>query len=203
MADINNLELITDKIYQEGIERAEKDSKVIISKAETQAKQVLEEAKSEAHEVLEDAQREAERVKKSIENELRLKSKQLIADLKTEVHQILSQQIVEKGTKQAFADVDFLKSAIKQAISCWKPNDKLELILPDKLKNELDQAFIHSIQNESKDLSVTFSDMLSQGFRITEIEKGYQISFSEEDFNLLFSSYLQRQTNQLLFNQDP
>ena len=199
MADINNLDLITDKIYHEGIERAEKDSKAIISKSETQATRIMDEAKNEAHEVLASAQREANRVKNSIENELRLKGKQLIADLKSEVHKVLSQRILEKGTKQALADVLFLQSAIKQAISSWNPEDELELVLPSKIEDEIEQAFYQSIRKQAKDLTITFSNRLTQGFRITEKKNGYQISFSEEDFNLLFSSYLQRQTFQLLF----
>ncbi|MEL7002818.1 MAG: V-type ATP synthase subunit E [Bacteroidota bacterium] len=200
MPEINNLDILTDKIYQEGIEKAEKASENIISEAKAESNRILDSAKSEADKILTNAKREAERISRSVENELQLKGKQMITDLKNEIHNMISEKVLEKTTKEAFVDVSFLQSAVLKAIASWQPTNKLEIVLPEGLEKELESAFRKSILDHSKDITITFSDRVKGGFRITEKEQMYQISFSDEDFIDLFKSYLQTQTEQLLFN---
>ena len=60
MAELNNLDQITDKIYLEGIERAEKESKSILSKTEKEREQILSEAREQADQIITQAKRESE-----------------------------------------------------------------------------------------------------------------------------------------------
>ncbi|MBV6646043.1 MAG: V-type ATP synthase subunit E [Cyclobacteriaceae bacterium] len=201
MAEINNLDIITDQIYKEGIEKAEVTSKAILAKAESESSRLLAEAKEEAAKLVNEAKREAERVARSVENELQLKGKQMISDLKREVKGTLNDKILHDNGKKAFADVAFLQSAVLEAISCWKSTDSLEIVIPKSLEKKWDSAFHRSVSDHAKNLTITFSDQLSGGFRISEKGEGYQISFSEEDFIRLFASYLDRQTQQILFRE--
>jgi len=199
MTDINNLDILTDKIYQEGIEKAEKKSKGILAKAEAERIRILEEASYEAKKITDDATSEANRLSRSVEKELQLKGKQLISDLKGEIQNLLSRKILKEPAKAAFSDVSFIQSAILEAIASWKPADDLELLLPKSLENRLEKSFQQSISDYSKNLTVTFNDQLQGGFRISENSDAYQISFTEEDFISLFSQYLEEQTTKILF----
>lgn len=201
MTAINNLDILTDKIYQEGIEKAQKDSRDIISKAEADRDQMLEIANSEAKKIIINAEKEAVRITRSVEKELQLKGKQLVSDLKNEIQNVLSKKILNTNTKAAFADDKFLQSAILAAIASWKPTDDLELILPKELEKKLDSAFSKSISDHTTNLVITFNDRLTSGFRIAKKSDGYQISFSEDDFVALFAPYLNKQIDALLFNQ--
>ncbi|MEQ9300638.1 MAG: V-type ATP synthase subunit E [Cyclobacteriaceae bacterium] len=201
MTEVSNLDILTDKIYREGIEKAEKDSKAILDKAEVKRTELLEAARSEAQKTIAQAQREAARISRTVENELLLKGKQLISDLKSEVHQVLTQKVLTRSTKAAFADTEFLKSAILAAIDTWQPTNDLEVVLPKELEDKLEGAFHQSICDHAKNLTITFSNKLTGGFRIAEKDQGYQIAFSDEEFIALFKSYLDHQTEQLLFRQ--
>lgn len=201
MTEINNLEILTEKIYQEGIEKAEKDAKTILAKAETERNEILEKARAESDKIINEAKKEAARISRSTEKELELKGKQLISDLKNEIKSILSDKIIEKNTKGAFADTSFLQSAILEAIKSWQPDEELEIVLPKELEKKLKSTFSKSIGSHAKNLTVTFGDKLTGGFRITEKSGGYQISFTEEDFVALFTPYLNRQIHELLFER--
>ncbi|MEM6362729.1 MAG: V-type ATP synthase subunit E, partial [Bacteroidota bacterium] len=120
MAEINNIEKLTDKIYQEGVEKAQKESKEIISSAEVECNRILEEARKEAKSIVAKAEQEAAKTIRSTENELKLKGKQFISDLQDEIRTLLSSKILKNGTSAAFADAAFLKSAILEAIGFWK-----------------------------------------------------------------------------------
>ncbi|WKN45601.1 V-type ATP synthase subunit E [Tunicatimonas pelagia] len=201
MADMNNLDILTDKIYQEGIEKATKESEEILTKATAEHDRVVRAAQEEAKKIITDAQREAARISRSTEKELQLKGKQLVSDLKEEIQHLLSQKILHKSTNEAFADHSFMQTAILEAIASWKSTDELELLLPKELEHKLEEAFRQSIRAHAKNLFITFSDRLSSGFRIAEKANAYQISFTESDFVALFAPYLEEQTAQLLFSQ--
>jgi V/A-type H+/Na+-transporting ATPase subunit E len=200
---INNLEKLTDQIYQEGIEKAEKQSQKMLKEAEAEKAVILNNAKAEAESILEEAQREAKRLQHSVESELNLKAKQFISDLKAKIEGLLSQKIVETTTKAALADADFMQSAITDVLKHWKETNDLELILPKGLEDKLNGAFVRRIKELTPNMTITFESTLNGGFRIAKKADNYQISFSDDDFIEIFKSYLSEQTNKVLFKTSP
>ncbi len=196
---MDNLEKLTDKIYQEGVARAKKESEEIISKANAESLQLVEEAQKEADGIIKAARQEADKIKRSIENELQLKSRQLVSDLQNEVYSLLSTKVLNGTTSELFADEAFLKSAILEVIRCWKPGDDLEIIMPEELKKQLDESFHNSIKMHLTNLKLTFNSQLKDGFRIVEKAQGFHISFSKDEFVQFFESYLSDKARQLLF----
>lgn len=198
MAGLKNLDLLTDKIFQDGISKAEKESAVILSNAEKQQQAILEKAREEATRLVNQAKREAEQLRRSVEQELQLKGKQFISDLQEEIRYLLKEQVLSEGVKEAFADAEFMKTAILAAIKNWNDQQNLELMLPRALEQNLTDAFKASILRHSRNLKITFSGMISGGFRLSVVDESYQISFSEHDFIHLFEPYLSKQTRQML-----
>jgi len=200
MAEINNLNVLTDKIYREGIEKAEKEAKIMLSEAQAERVRILEKAELRAKKIIDDAFNKANSKARSVEKELQLKGKQLISDLKVEIQNQLTEKILKEPVKEAFSDVSFIKTAVLEAIAGWKPADDLEVVLSKELENKLETSFQESIKAYAKNLTVTFDDQMQDGFRISEMSNAYQISFTEEDFIALFSTYLEEQTVKILFN---
>ncbi|MGD1889561.1 MAG: V-type ATP synthase subunit E [Cyclobacteriaceae bacterium] len=201
MKELNNLDQLADKIYQEGIEKAQRESKAILSAAEAERAKLLAVAKEEAKKIVTDAKREADRIARSNEQEIIRKGKQLISDLKVKIHQVVADKVLVNNTQAALADVSFLQQAILEAIHSWEA-DSLELVLPQKLENKLEEAFQNSVREHAKKLIISFDDRMSEGFKITERDQAYQISFTENDFIELFTPYLEEQTAQLLFTSE-
>lgn len=199
MADINNLNALTDKIYQEGLEKVQKESKEILSKAELDRNHILEAANAEAQKIITKAEKEAARITSSTEKELQLKGKQLLSDLKKEIQNMLSQKILETNTKKAFVDVPFLKEIILESIKSWNPEEDLELTLAKEMEEKFEVASLKSIHDHVNNLSLTFDERLKGGFVITKKSDAYKISFTDEDFEMLFKPYLSNQVSALLF----
>ncbi len=200
MSELSNLDILTDKVYREGIEKAEHDAKEIRSQAEAERKRILDQSRQEAEKTIAEAKREAERITRTVENELQLKGQQFISDLKTQIHNTLAEKILDKPATEAFENNAFVQSAILEAINSWDPASNLEILLPKNLENKLGGSFDKEVRKRAKNLTIDFDQQLTTGFRISEQGKGYQISFSEDDFIALFTPYLQLQTQRLLFN---
>ena len=175
MKELNNLDQLTNRIYHEGIEKVEKASEQIRFQAEKEKERILQDASERADQIITDAKREAERISRSTEKELQLKGKQFLSDLQYEIQHLLSRRIMETGVKGAFADGDFIKSIIMEVVRKWKNNTELELVLSSELEGKLKAAFSNSVQQYSKNLTVTFDNQVSGGFRIGVKNDVYQI----------------------------
>ncbi|MEO1050585.1 MAG: V-type ATP synthase subunit E [Bacteroidota bacterium] len=196
---LNNIDQLVDKIYKEGIEKAEKESNTILTDTQASCRKMLEDAKSEADKILVKARQEADSLSRSIENELKLKSKQMVSDLKAEITNLIGDKVVKENVKAAYADTAFFQSVILEAIKHWSATKGLQLILPESLEDKVKKTLQSTLKTELPDLNVTFNDKLESGFRINSQEDGYLISFTDEDFINLFRTYLTEQADQLLF----
>ena len=199
VGDINNLDQLLDKIYKEGLEKAQVESENMLTKVKKECEAMKKDAQEEARTVVSNAQRDASRIAKSMENELQLKGKQLLNDLKQEIENLLSQAILGDPIHEAFADKSFMQKIITEAISHWNPSDDLELTLSRNLEGKIEQNFTKSIEANINNLTISFNDKMQGGFRIAKKGAGYQVSFGEEDFLNLLRSYLTEQTDKILF----
>lgn len=199
MEQLSNLDKLTEKIYQEGLGKADQRSKEIINEAEKQAAQIIKQAKAKAEEMINAAKKSIEKETRSAESEVKLKGKQLISDLKHEINYLLREKILDHNIKQSFDDQEFLKSLIIEIAGFWKSEEELELRLPSSIKDKLGAAMENGIAGYIGNLTITFNGRLSDGFRIARKSDSYVITFSEDDFIELFSTYLKDKTRTVLF----
>ena len=199
MEQLSNLDKLTEKIYQEGLSKADQRSKEIVTEAEQQAEQIVKQAEAKAEQLIESAKKTIEKEKRSAESEIKLKGKQLISDLKNEINNLLRTKILDHNIKESFDDQEFLKSLIIEIAGYWKSEEELELNLPAVIKDKLGAAMENGISGHVNNLTVTFNERLSDGFRIAKKSDSYVITFSEDDFIELFSAYLKEKTRALLF----
>ncbi|WP_020531304.1 V-type ATP synthase subunit E [Flexithrix dorotheae] len=200
-SNINNLNKLADQIYQEGIEKAEKRSEEILQEAAAEAQEILNQAQNEAKTIVEQARLEAIQLKRSVENELELKGHQFLSDLKEKIANLLSDRIIKINTQEAFADVAFLQSVISEVVKIWNIEEDFVLILPAELEDKLKGSFARSIQEIMPNVFIAFENGINRGFRIGRKSDNFQVSFSDEDFVEIFSSYLSEQANKLLFKE--
>ena len=196
-SQITNLDELTSKIYQDGVEKAHQRSEELLKETKVEADQMIKRAKEEADKILATAKREADRYHKSSENELHLKSKQLLSDLKREIRELIAHKILDENLKTAFSDLKFLETIIIEAMGYWKESKHMALTLPEELRSKIDKGFEQRIAKSVDDLTITFNGQLKGGFRVKREKDAYEITFSEEDFHTLFQSYLSTKTNRL------
>jgi len=197
------LQELTEKIYAEGICKANDEAAKIMTTAKAEAEQLLKKANQDAEAIRLRAQKEAEDYKNSTMSELQMAARQALSSLKQQVGTLITVKSTE-SVKESFAEKSFVQDLIAKALGNWSleksENFDLAVILP-KSDEEAMQTFFKNSQLDllNKGLVLNFSDKIKAGFKIGPKDGSYLISFTDEDFISFFRSYLRSKTAELLF----
>jgi len=202
----SKLNELTQKIYQEGVSKANEEADKIISEVKKQSDEIIKNAKNEATRIISTAQKEAGNLKENSLSELKLSANQMLSDIKQQIIKLIELKTTKEETSKAFADNDFVKELIKLIIKKWRPDSDtgidLKILLPEEKKNEFENFFKQKTENSlNEGLVISFSDKIKSGFRIGPKEEGYMISFSDNEFDNFFKSYLRPKLVEILYEK--
>ncbi len=197
------LEELTQKIYQDGVTKANKKSEQIINDAKKQAEDIIKKANKEAQEIKDNAKNEAEDTHRKVENELKQSYQQTLRQIQQKITGLIVTKVTKQPVKDAFKDNDFIKKIIETALKNWvQDQSKVDLILllPENQEKDLTKYFeAHTKELINGSLDVEIDPDLKSGFKIGPADGSYQITFKEEDFQNLFRKYIRPKTIELLF----
>lgn len=202
----NKLQKLTEKIYAEGVDKANKEAEEIITKAKEEADSVRKKAGKEADEIIEKAEKEAAEIKKNVSSEVKLSARQAINTIKQQITEIITAKSTGEKIKEAFDEKEFLQNVIVTAVKNWNPKESksidVTVLLPEKDQKELNDYFAGK-QKSLLDagLELKFDESMESGFKIGPKDDSYQISFTDEDFENFFRSYLRPRTTELLYSE--
>jgi V/A-type H+-transporting ATPase subunit E len=200
----SKLQELTDKLYAEGVQKARNEAEEIVKKAREEAEKIVEEAKRIASGLVDEANEKAAEIKRNIEAEIKLASQQAISSLQQKIGNGITVQVVEPAIKEVFNDKAYLQSLILKVVEGWSKTGNFDImvILPEKDQQEMDQFLTNSLAVEmNKGLTFVYSDSIKSGFKVGPKDGSYVISFTENDFQNFFKSFLRPKTNQLLFEE--
>lgn len=200
----NKLQELTQKLYNEGVEKAQEEADKIIAEANAQALKIKQNAEKEANEILSSAQQKVAETKKTADAEIKLAANQVLRSIKQQITELIITNIIDKPVKQSLDDQKLVKEIIEIVVKNWNPqkqeNINLSILLPEKLEKEFSSYFNEKLQKELKaNLELTFSDSIKGGFKIGPADNSYKISFSDDDFQNFFKSYLRPKTIEMLY----
>ena len=196
---------LTEKIYNEGVEKAKKEAELIIANAKKEADNIINAAKNKEKNIAEQAQKQADELKKNADSEIRLAARQFISNLKQQISALITTGQVEAPVKDAFKDKEFVKNIIFTIIKNWNPQKpeefNISLLLPQKEEKELTDFF----NNKAKELldsglEINFEPNIKSGFKIGPKDGSYYISFTDKDFENYFINYLKDRTKKMIFD---
>ena len=199
----NKLDLLTKKIYEEGIEKAQNDARNILDKAQKDAEAIVKEAEDKAKAILEKAQNESATLHQKTETELGMSAKQALAALKQQITNMIANNIAVDMTSAAFRDEDFVKELMAKIIEKWNAegNVDLNVILNDKEKEEFEKYLLAKHKNLfDNNLTIVANNSQKEGFVIQPKDGSYKITFSEKVFEEFFNAYLKEYSKKLLFS---
>lgn len=197
------LQELTEKIYAEGVGKANDEAAKIISSAKSEAELLIKKATQDAEAIRLKAQKEAEDYKNSTMSELQMASRQALSSLKQQVASLVTAKSTD-AVKDSFTEKSFVQDLIAKALGNWSmeksENFDLSVIL-SKSDEEAMVAFFKTSQLDllNRGLVLNFSDKIKAGFKVGPKDGSYLISFTDEDFVSFFKSYLRGKTAELLF----
>ena len=199
----SRLESLTQKIYEQGVERGREEARALVEKARAEAAEIIVKAKAEAQELVRTAHDEAAGQKNRALAEIRLAGEQALSALRQEVVYLLSRSTLKAEVDKVLDDPRSLLEVVMHAVEATiartgvadvqvtfsaEARGKLEAIATAHLKDLL-----------NKGLDVRFDGRFERGFRIGPKNGDYQVSFTDADFLLFFQGYLKSRTRAVLF----
>lgn len=197
---------LTNKLYQEGVEKGEAEAKKIISEAQQKANIIISEAKATAEKIIAEAKKQAEELKRNTESEIKLSSMQAISAIKQKIVELINAGVVDEPISKTLSDPATIKELVTLIVQNWKSEQggaiNLELLLPANNQEELRKTFEKSANDLlKKGITIKFSENIKGGFRIGPIDGSYKISITDEDFKELIKEFLRPKTRNWLFGE--
>ena len=199
----NKLDILTKKIYEEGIEKAQNDAKEILEKARKDADIIIKEAETKANAILEKANNESASLKQKTDAELSMSVKQSVASLKQQITNLISNKIAVDMTTTAFKDKDFVCELMSKIIDKWSAEGSIDLnvMMNDKEKADFEKYILAKHKNLfDKNITIVANSSQKDGFVIQPKDGSYKITFSEKVFEEFFTAYLKEYSKKLLFS---
>lgn len=199
----NKLQELTQKLYNEGLEKGRSEADRLVAEAKAEAAKILAEAKTEADAIAKAAEARAEDIAKNAMTEITLAGRQALSKIKSELAEAIVAKSTGEATKAAAVDAAFIKDMLLAVAQNWNSattDVSLKALLPEAKKAELDAA----IEKASSELmkagvEVGYSKEVKTGFKVGEKGGGYYISFTDESFDALLKEYLREKVSNMLF----
>ena len=199
-----SLQKLTDKIYQEGVEKGNTEAQSIVAAAQKEAEQIIKDAEKKAQKLAEKAVKEAAETQKTALSELQMASQKAIGALKQEITQIVGGDIIDTTIKAAMSDVAFLQKTIETAIKNWASSDdkalNMSVIVPEKDETAIKDYFAKSAKGVlDKGFTIKSANNIKAGFQLAAADGTYKISFTDDDFTAFFKEFVRTKIATLLF----
>ena len=198
----NKLDVLTKKLYEEGVDKANQEAEKIIAQAKEKAAKLIAEAEEQAKGIKAGAATEVENMKKKAESEMTLSARQAITALKQSITSLISGEVAGNIAKAGFKDEAFVQEMIVAILKKWdvaSGNLNLELILSEEEKEKFQQVVATKYKELlDKGLEIKVGDH-TDAFVIQPKDGGYQVAFSEKLFETFFNQYMRSFTKSLLY----
>lgn len=193
----NKIQELTEKIYNEGVERGNAEAERIIAEAQAKAEVILKEAQSGADDILEKARRGAEELKANTQSELKLYAAQALGALKSETASLVTDAVVKAAVKEALSG-DALKNIVVKIAERWSADEPL--VISTSEAEELKKYFAAKAKALlDKGVEIKQVNGLKSSFSISPADGSYKVNFGEAEFESFLKSFLRPQMVELLF----
>ena len=198
----SKLQELTQKIYQDGIEKANGEAKALLDNAKKEAEQILADAKKEAEALKANAKKEAELLEQKTNAEIKVAGEQAMSLLKQEITTILAKNTISENVGEVVNSKELIADIVKIVAAKMGSEDMdLNIILSEKSKKDFEAFFKKEIASFlSKGMELKFEERMAGGFKITPKDGSYVLSFTEDDFVNFFQSFLRPKAKKILFS---
>lgn len=200
----NKLDILTKKLYDEGVDKARQEAEAIIGKARQEAAKIIDDAHAKADQMNAQAEVEVGNLKKKAESEMTLSARQAITALKQAITHLIAGEVAGNIAKIGFDEKVFIRELVMTIVKKWDVtggNLNMEVLIPADEKAQF-ELYVSSKYKDllDKGLAVKVGN-LEDEFVIQPKDGGFQIAFSEKLFDAFFNQYMKGFTKTLLFKE--
>lgn len=194
------LQELTDKLYQEGVQKGQSEAEKIITEAKSQAAKIIAEAKTEANARLTEAQKKSEELRNNVQAELQMATRQCITSLKQQITGLIAAKVATGAVGEAFNSREFLTGVIQSVAKSWPSDEGAVIQLPANLDDETRKFLETQISKVlSGGLSIEYIKDIRTGFLIQPADGSYKVSFTDESIAGFFKEFLRPKLVEMLY----
>ncbi len=193
----NKIQELTEKIYNEGVERGNAEAERIMAEAKEKAASILRDAQNNADAILANARKEAEELSANTRSELKLYTAQAVGAIKSEVASLVTDTIVKNAVKEVVAG-DTLKSILIKIAERWSSDEPL--VISTSEADELKAFFAAKAKGLlDNGIEIKHVNGIKTSLSIAPADGSYKINFGEAEFESFLKAFLRPQMVELLF----
>lgn len=196
----NKIQELTDKIYREGVDKANTEADSILSKANQEKDSIIQDAQKKADTIVENAKKQAAELIENAKSEIKLFGGQAVNALKSEVTDLLVNQTIIDTVKKATTDSDFLNQFILQIAKGWTQNEPV-LISTADAKSLTEYFSVHAKDLLDKGVTIEQVNGIKTHFSISPADGSYKMNFGDEEFINYFKAFLRPKLITMLFEE--
>ena len=194
----NKIQELTDKIYQEGVEKGNLEAQRLIANAQEEAKKIIEEAHKEAESIVATSRKSADELADNTKSELKLFAGQAVNALKSEIATMVTNKIVGDSVNNFAKDKDYLNAFIVALATKWNVNEPIVISTADA--ESLNKYFAaHASELLAKGVKIEQVNGIKTLFTVAPADGSYKVNFGEEEFMNYFKAFLRPQLVEMLF----
>ena len=197
----DKLRLLTDKIYREGVEKAQTEAERILAAAKAEAEQLRTEAQVEKKRTLDAAEAQAAATKRQVAAEITLAARKASGQLKQDLRRLLAEDVLQAPLKRGLSDQGVLTEVLVACVSALQRQGEgnWEILLPaEKLKMVEDALTGGKHEALGEGLTLRDSEGLSYGFAVRPEGEQYTLAFDDKAFAAFLGRFLRVETRDLL-----
>lgn len=197
----NKLEVLTRKLYEEGIGKAEAEAQKILEKAQKDADAERERAKHQAAAIVARATDEVASIRKRTQSELQMMATQARQKVRLEIENLLRAKSVDEPLREAMKNPGLIQDIILMIIDAMQldKDDTVHIQLTPEFNESIGQSLKTKVFSVLETTPVINPDnRLKNGFQISREGAQYKISFSEDDFKTYLYQFLSPEFQELL-----
>ena len=192
----NKIQELTEKIYNEGVEKGRNEAERLVAEANAKAADIVKAAEAQAQEIVAAARKAADELNANTRSELKLYGGQAVGAIKSEIATLVTDAIVKESLNKAFKD-NLLKEVILKIAENWNSNE--QLVITTSQAEEL-KSFFSAKAKALLDKGVEIKQVNGvKGFSISPADGSYKVNFGEGEFETFLKSFLRPQIVELLF----
>jgi V/A-type H+-transporting ATPase subunit E len=192
----NKIQELTEKIFNEGVEKGRAEADRILAEANAKAAEIVKEAEAKAEAVMAKARKDAEELDANTRSELKLYSAQAVGAIKSEVANIVTDTVIKESLQAAFKE-DLLKQVILKIAERWNANE--QLVISTSEAEDL-KKFFAAKAKDLLDKGVEVKQVNGvKGFSVSPADGSYKVNFGEGEFEAFLKSFLRPQIIEQLF----
>lgn len=201
----NRLQELTEKLYNEGLEKGRQEAEVLLAQTKEQIKRKLQESENKANAIVAEAKQKAADIERMAKDDLKQAAKNTLVTVQQQIEHVVLQKAIDPAVSAAGLDAEFVEKALLAAIQAWNPkaSDPVELsiLLPLTMQTQLEERFKAGAHAALfKGVELQFTSKIVGGFKIGPQNGSYYVSFSSTDFANLFKSFLRPKMQTFLFD---